>query len=210
MDWLDDGVYPAMLRRGISRRSFIKFTAAMAATLALPATYGARIAAAVETAPRIPLIWLRGQSCGGDGQAFLQASDPTIGQMLIELLSVDYSDALMAPSGAAAERSRTDALAVLPARYIAVVEGSHPDGCGRDLVPHRRACLQRRRPRGVRGRRGDDRRRLVRVRWRGERGARGHDVGLRGRRLRACRPAGQSARAARSTATTWRRRSSTT
>src|SRR5512141_1883118 len=100
MDWLDDGVYPAMLRRGISRRSFIKFSAAMAATLALPASYGARIAAAVETAPRIPLIWLRGQSCGGDGQAFLQASDPTVAQMLIELLSVDYSDALMAPSGA--------------------------------------------------------------------------------------------------------------
>ena len=142
-------------------------------------------------------IWLRGQSCGGDGQAFLQASDPTIGQMLIELLSVDYSDALMAPSGAAAERSRTDALAVLPARYIAVVEGCDPDGCGRDLVPHRRACLQRRRPRGVRGCRGDDRRRLVRVRWRGERGARGHDIGLRASAA-TCPPAGWSiCRAAR-------------
>jgi hydrogenase small subunit len=126
LDWLEDGIYPALLRRGISRRSFIKFSAAMAATLALPPSYGARIATAVETAPRIPLIWLRGQSCGGDGQAFLQASDPTVAQMLIELLSVDYSDALMAPSGAAAERSRSAALEVLPARYIAVVEGSIP------------------------------------------------------------------------------------
>jgi hydrogenase small subunit len=126
MDRLEDGVYRALLHRGISRRSFIKFSAAMAATLALPAAYGARIAAAVETAPRIPLIWLRGQSCGGESQALLQSWDPTVGEILIDLLSVDYSDAIMAPSGAGAERSLTSAMAALPAGYIAVVEGSIP------------------------------------------------------------------------------------
>jgi len=38
-----------------------------------PASYAPRIARAVEVAPRVPLIWLRGQACGGDSQAFLQA-----------------------------------------------------------------------------------------------------------------------------------------
>ena len=38
MTRLDDGLLAALLDRGVSRRSFLKFSAAMAATLALPAT----------------------------------------------------------------------------------------------------------------------------------------------------------------------------
>ena len=124
----DDGIYAAMLRRGISRRSFIKFSGAMAAALALPVAYGARIAAAVETAPRIPLIWLRGQACGGDSQAFLHAADPTVGEMLVDLLSVDYFDAIVASSGDTAASSLTAAMSESPAGYIAVIEGSIPTG----------------------------------------------------------------------------------
>jgi hydrogenase small subunit len=122
----DDGIYTAMLRRGISRRSFIKFSGAMAAALALPASYGARIAAAVEMAPRIPLIWLRGQACGGDSQALLQTADPTVQSMLLDLLSVDYADAVAASSGNEADPSPGPILG--GAHYIAVVEGSIPTG----------------------------------------------------------------------------------
>jgi len=117
-----------MLRCGISRRSFIKFSGAMAAALALPASYGTRIAAAVESAPRLPLIWLRGQACGGDSQAFLLAADPTIGEILVDLLSVDYFDTLMASSGDAAAPSPTTIPGTAPAGYIAVIEGSIPTG----------------------------------------------------------------------------------
>jgi hydrogenase small subunit len=121
-----DGVYAALPRRGISRRTFIKFSGAMAAALALPASYGARIASAVEAAPRIPLVWLRGQACGGDSQAFLYTSDPTVGAMLVDLLSIDYFDAIMASSGETAGASRTAVVGDAPAGYIAVIEGSIP------------------------------------------------------------------------------------
>jgi Ni,Fe-hydrogenase I small subunit len=59
-------LYAAMLERGISRRTFMQFSAAMAAALALPASYAPRIAKAVAVAPRVPVIWLRGQDCGGN------------------------------------------------------------------------------------------------------------------------------------------------
>jgi hydrogenase small subunit len=122
----DDGFYVAMLRRGMSRRSFLKFAAAMAGALALPAAYAPRIAAAVAAAPRIPLIWLRGQSCSGNSEAFFQASNPTVSDLLLSMLSVEYHEAIMAPSGTAATLSRTDAMARYPNGYIAIIDGAIP------------------------------------------------------------------------------------
>lgn len=83
------------MRHGLSRRAFLKFSAAMAAALALPVSYAPRICAAVEAAPRIPLIWLRGQSCSGNSEAFLQASNPTTADLLLNMLSVEYDEMLM-------------------------------------------------------------------------------------------------------------------
>ncbi len=124
----DDGLFAAMAGRGVSRRDFLKFSSAMALALALPATFAPRIAAAVTAAPRLPLVWLRGLGCGGDGEAFLRSAKPTTAELLLDLLSVDYAAALMAPSGTAAVRSLADAIA--RGGYIAVVEGAVPTGDG--------------------------------------------------------------------------------
>ncbi len=122
----DDGILAALLRRGVSRRAFLKWSAAMAAALALPASYAPRIARAVAASQRLPVIWLRGQDCGGDTMQFLQATEPTISQMLLDLLSVDYHETLMAPAGDGSEKSLAEALAATPGGYVAVVEGSIP------------------------------------------------------------------------------------
>jgi hydrogenase small subunit len=125
-DLRDDGLYAALLRRGITRREFLRFSAAMAAALALPVTYGPRIAAAVEAAPRLPVIWLHGQACGGDSLAFLGASEPTTASLLLDLLSVEYDPLLMGPAGAAATQARTDAMRRYPNGYLAIVDGAIP------------------------------------------------------------------------------------
>ena len=124
----DDGLYASMVHRGMSRRTFLKFSAAMATTLALPLSYAPRIAAAVTTAPRIPVIWLRGQACGGDTRAFLQASKPTTAEMFLDLVSVEYHETLMARSGTSAEAARRQVMETAPNGYIAVVEGAIPLG----------------------------------------------------------------------------------
>jgi hydrogenase small subunit len=120
----------ALVRHGVSRRTFLKFSAAIAATLALPMSYAPRIAAAVENAPRVPLIWLRGLACGGDSQAFLQSTNPTVGELLIGALSLDYDEAFMAAAGADATGTLTGLRARFPEGYIAVVEGSVPTADG--------------------------------------------------------------------------------
>ena len=127
---VEDGLYAALLERGLSRRTFLKFTSAMAAALALPAAYAPTIAMAVEAAPRVPVIWLRGQACGGNSEALLRAGDPTTASLLLSVLSVDYHETLMTASGADAELARTSAAERYPDGYLAVIEGSVPKADG--------------------------------------------------------------------------------
>jgi hydrogenase small subunit len=127
---VDDGLYAALVRRGMSRRAFLKFSAAMAAALALPPSYAPQIARALETAKRLPVIWLRGQDCAGQTEAFLRAADPSTAMLLLETLAVEYHETLMAPAGDAATLARTSALEKYPDGYVLVVEGSIPTAAG--------------------------------------------------------------------------------
>jgi len=115
-------------RRGVSRRAFLKFCGAMAAALALPPLYGSRIAKALSSAPRLPLVWLEGQDCAGNTEGFLRASHPTVADLILDTLAVDYHETIMAPAGRAAEKSLRDTIAAYPGKYIAIVEGAVPLG----------------------------------------------------------------------------------
>jgi hydrogenase small subunit len=124
------GPLAGLIDRPVSRRAFLRFCAATTALLALPSTFTPRIAAAVSNAPRIPLVWLRGEGCGGNSEAFLRAANPGIAELLLDALSIEYLETIMAPAGAAAEAARSAAMARFPNGYLAVVEGaiSNADG----------------------------------------------------------------------------------
>ena len=113
-------------RKGVTRRDFLKFCSLMAVTLALPPRYMERIANALVTVPRPPLVWLEFQDCAGDTEALLRISRPTIGELVLDTLSVDYHETIMAPVGKAAEKSLQDTVEKNKGKYIAVVEGSIP------------------------------------------------------------------------------------
>jgi hydrogenase small subunit len=122
----DDGLFSALRERGVSRRTFLRFCAAMAGALAIPATYGPRIATALTSAPRMPVVWLRGQGCGGDGEALLRASNPTVGELILQVVSLEFADSLMTPSGTTAVSALGNIASTFPNGYLAVVEGAVP------------------------------------------------------------------------------------
>jgi hydrogenase small subunit len=126
MDQDGAGLRHALIARHVSRRAFLKFCSAMAAALALPPSFAPRIAEALTSAPRIPLIWLEGQDCAGNTEGFLRASHPTVAEIVLDTLSVNYHETIMAPAGTAAEKSRSDTIGAFPGGYIAVVEGAIP------------------------------------------------------------------------------------
>src|SRR5574340_341187 len=63
MTTFDQGLMTLLAERGVSRRAFLKFSATMAGVLALPPSYAPKIAAALSSSARIPVIWLEGQDC---------------------------------------------------------------------------------------------------------------------------------------------------
>ena len=115
--------------RGVSRRDFIKFCTGMTATLALPLSFVPRVAEALEDL-RVPVIWLEFQGCTGDTEALLRANQPTVAEILLDLLSVEYHETIMAAAGQQAEEAKHQAMEKYKGQYIAVVEGSIPAGDG--------------------------------------------------------------------------------
>jgi hydrogenase small subunit len=112
--------------RGVSRRSFVKFCGAMAAVLALPDRYVPRIAEALEKVKRPALVWLEFQDCAGCTESFLRASRPSVADIALDILSVNYHETIMAPSGKAAEKSLMDTVRTEKGKYLVIVEGSIP------------------------------------------------------------------------------------
>lgn len=115
-----------LLRQGISRRAFLKFCAVTASSLALPAGAATLMAQTLATTPRPTVIWLGGQECTGCSESLLRSFEPTIENLLLDHLSLDYHNTLQAAAGTAAEAARNQAVASAAGRYILVVDGSIP------------------------------------------------------------------------------------
>ncbi len=111
---------------GVSRRQFLRLSGLMTATLALPASMTGRVARALTSALRPPVIWLEFQDCTGDTESFLRAGQPGIDELLLDLLSVNYHETLMVPAGQDTETSLAETMASYPGQYLCIVEGSIP------------------------------------------------------------------------------------
>lgn len=114
-----------LTQKGISRRSFFKFCAAMTAAMALPMRYVNQVVAAVGEAKKPVLVWLEFQDCAGNSESLLRASSPSVGEIVLDVLSLDYHETVMAAAGHQSEEALAMATAE-PGSYLTVVEGSIP------------------------------------------------------------------------------------
>jgi len=111
---------------GISRRDFIKFCSVMAAALGLPLGAGEQIAEAVVAAKRPPVIWLSFQECTGCVESLLRSSHPTLEHLILDLISLDYSETLSAAAGHQAEAAKAASILENKGKFILVVDGAIP------------------------------------------------------------------------------------
>ena len=108
--------------RGVNRRDFLKFCSLMTASLALPATFMGQIAEAIEADNRPPVIWMEFQGCTGDSEALLRANQPTAAELILDYLSVDYHETIMAAAGHQAEEAKHKTVEEYKGKYIAIVD----------------------------------------------------------------------------------------
>jgi len=111
---------------GVSRRDFLKFCSAMAAAMGLPLGMGEKIAEAVTTAKRPPVIWLSAQECTGCTESLLRATHPTLEKLILELISLEYHETLNVGAGHQAEAFLANSIKENKGKYILVVDGSIP------------------------------------------------------------------------------------
>jgi hydrogenase small subunit len=110
--------------RGVSRRDFLKFCSAVTAALALPVSFAPKVAEALEQTKRPPVVWLNFQDCTGDTEALLRSANPTVAEIILEILSLDYHETIMAAAGHQAEEALEKTIAEFKGKYLCIVEGS--------------------------------------------------------------------------------------
>ncbi|HOZ70821.1 MAG TPA: hydrogenase small subunit [Chitinophagaceae bacterium] len=113
-------------RKGYSRADFLKFCTLMAAYLGLENSSTAQVVQAMSTKPRLPVIWLHFQECTCCSESFIRSSHPIVADVLLDQISLDYSETLMAASGHQAEEAMKNTMTKYKGEYILCVEGSVP------------------------------------------------------------------------------------
>ena len=120
--------YQEVERKGYSRRDFLGFVTMMAAFMGLEKSAIGQVIQAMETKPRVPVIWLHFQECTCCSESFIRSSHPIVADILLDKISLDYTETLMAASGFQAEAAMKNTMAKYKGEYILCVEGSVPTG----------------------------------------------------------------------------------
>ncbi|OMQ22833.1 hydrogenase 2 small subunit [Serratia oryzae] len=135
---------------GVNRRDFMKLCAALAATMGLNSKAAAEIAQSVGAPQRPPVIWIGAQECTGCTESLLRATHPTIENLLLSVISMEYHEVLSAAFGEQAEENKHRAIEQYKGQYVLVVDGSIPmkDGgiycmvAGQPIVEHIRNAAE--------------------------------------------------------------------
>ena len=116
----------------ITRRDFLKASAALGSALALKASGLMQLQKALAGGPNAPpVIWLQGQGCTGCSVSLLNTIHyMTIDDLLINTLDVKFHPTVMAAAGDLAVEAAEDARAT--GGYVLVIEGAIPRGAGGD------------------------------------------------------------------------------
>ena len=118
--------YECAIRKGYSRRDFMKFTAFITAYMGFEHSMAGQVAKALETTYRLPVIWEHYQECTCCSESFIRSDHPMVADIILDNISLDYTETLMAASGHQAEAAKHDSMKKNYGNYILCVEGSVP------------------------------------------------------------------------------------
>ncbi len=124
----DMSIAQLMDEKGVSRRDFMKWAAAMTALLSLPASFTPLVAKAAELTDRLPVIWLHMAECTGCSASLLRTEAPGVDGLIFDHISLEYHETLMAAVGWQSERILMDSIERHRGKFILMVEGAVPAG----------------------------------------------------------------------------------
>ena len=116
--------YELFRRSGVSRRDFLKYSTLLTATLGLDASFAPEVARALETKPRVPVLWLEFQDCAGCTESFTRSSSPLASDLVLNTISLDYHETLQAAAGFQAEAAKEATIKKYNGEYVLLVDGA--------------------------------------------------------------------------------------
>lgn len=143
-----DTYLESIIKSGYSRRDFMKFATFMAAYMGIESSLVGQVAQKLESTPRLPVIWLHFQECTCCSESFIRSDHPIVADIILDKISLDYTETLMAASGHQAEAAKMNTIEKFHGDYILCVEGSVPMGdngnycciAGKTALDHLKEC----------------------------------------------------------------------
>lgn len=115
-----------LLDRELRRRDFLRICTIAAAAVGLPLKVAEQFAEAAVAGKKPSVIWLHFQECTGCTESLLRTSHPALEELILDLISLDYHETLLVPSGKLAEECRHAAMEANAGKFVLIVEGAIP------------------------------------------------------------------------------------
>lgn len=114
-------------KNGFSRREFIKLCSGTVAGLGISQVFNPALVAAMKKAVKNhPVLWVQGQSCTGCSVSVLNSVDPSIKQVILEIISLDFLPTVMVSEGEMAMDYMYRIANEYKGKFTLVVEGAIP------------------------------------------------------------------------------------
>ena len=98
------------------------------ARLQLHPSFESSVSQGIKQLNKIPIIWLELSDCTGNSESFIKTANPTVEDLLLDYISLDYHELLMSASGDNSESALESILQNDSGEYILLVEGAIPLG----------------------------------------------------------------------------------
>ena len=128
-------MWDSFSKRGLSRRTFLKTCTALTAMMGLPLTDRKKVVEAATKQPLPVVVWLHGHECTGCDEAFIRSQSPLASDLVLNMISLEYSDTLAAAAGEPFEKHLETVIKKYDGKFILAVEGGVP------LADHGISCM---------------------------------------------------------------------
>ncbi|MBS7407164.1 MAG: twin-arginine translocation signal domain-containing protein, partial [Coriobacteriales bacterium] len=121
----------------MTRRSFLAFCGTVAAAIGIEGITEVEVAQAIEEklligkaeGALLPVIWMELGSCTGCTESLAQADDPDPATIIMEYISLNYTETLGAGAGYSLEEAREETIKHADGKYVLVIEGAVMTAC---------------------------------------------------------------------------------
>ncbi|RLC17225.1 MAG: iron hydrogenase [Deltaproteobacteria bacterium] len=116
---------------GISRRGFLKTITGTAAGIGMSQVFNPALVSALEKAlEHHPVLWIQGQGCTGCSVSLLNSVDPSIADVLLKVISLQFHPTIMASEGKTALENLYKIAEEYKGKFSLAVEGAIPMAAG--------------------------------------------------------------------------------